>query len=407
MLTSIRRKWGDAAQRPDRRPRRLCLGLENLEARVVLTSIAPIVIQVNTNTHLSHTDSDNASSANGMSVVVWTDWYSSTDTDIRAQLYDSSRGPLGPEIIVDGSVEREGSPAVAMDNQGHFVVTWARTHADGNADVMARKYDALGTSIGGIFAVANTSKSEYDPDVAMSATGNFVVSYTLDFSASDQDIQARQYLWNASVIPWHGTISVATSGRNESRSSVASAADGRFSIAYQLQYSSADDDIRVNRYSASGDLLGAHVVAASGDREQAPSLSMDDYGGAVVAYQRWAGGNVSIKAKRLTSSGSLGDEINVSSGTTGATSPSVALRRKGGAFVVAYESGGVNFTEISATNTVIRTFYSDAEGYSPAISLDGLDRFLLTYTGPWVDPTTGEVDRYHPEIYGQKWELSH
>jgi len=49
---------------------------------------------------------------------------------------------------------------------------------------------------------------------------------------------------------------------------------------------------------------------------------------------------------------------------------------------------------------VTRTTFADS-GSGPAISLDGLDRFLRSYTGPFTDPTTGEEDFMNPEIYGQ------
>ena len=281
------------------------------------------------------------------------------------------------------------------------MVAWTRTYGDGNTDVLAQKYTATGARLGASFTVAGGVRPESEPDVAMDGIGNFVVSYTVDVGATNRDIHAQQYLWNAGVIPWRGTLVVADSLKNESRSSVARAPDGRFVVAYQHQHSSTDDDIYARRYSAPGDLIGIQTIAAGGAHEQAPSLAVDNHGNAVVAYQTRVAGNYDIKARRMSSTGSVGGEINVRNSSANETSPSVALKRTGGAFVVAYDTGSmVEFAELSSTDVVTRTTFADS-GSGPAISLDGLDRFLRSYTGPFTDPTTGEEDFMNPEIYGQ------
>src|SRR5207237_7681383 len=105
---------------------------------------------VNTTTRNAQFDSDVAKARNGMSVVVWTDSFSSTDHDIRAQLYDRSDQKLGPEIVVAGSSRDDVTPAVAMDPQGNFVVTWTQTQPGGDTNVLAQRFGASGARLGGI-----------------------------------------------------------------------------------------------------------------------------------------------------------------------------------------------------------------------------------------------------------------
>ena len=69
---------------------------------------AEFIAPVNTTTRNAQFDSDNASSANGSSVVVWTDTFSPTDHDIRAQRFNASGGKVGPEIVVSVSGLDEG-----------------------------------------------------------------------------------------------------------------------------------------------------------------------------------------------------------------------------------------------------------------------------------------------------------
>ena len=117
----------------------------------------------------------------------------------------------------------------------------------------------------------------------MDANGNFVVSYTFDYSSSDQDIYAQRYSNTGLQL-----IMVATTGNNETRSMRAMAPDGRFDIAYEYQYSSLDHDIYLNRYTTAGGLVGHHAISTSGDQELTPSVAMNNFGDAVVAYT-WRG----------------------------------------------------------------------------------------------------------------------
>jgi hypothetical protein len=342
---------------------------------------------VNTTTEKDQDASDNASSSNGISVVVWVHVYSSTDHDIYGQLYDASGKMMGSQFAIDASFADEREPAVAMDGQGNFVVTWTRT-TGGNSNVMAARYSSQGIPSGVIFAVADSIKPEHDPDVAMDSAGNFIVSYTLDYSATNQDILVNRYLANGTLAR---TISVARTTNNESRSSIAAAPDGRFDIAYQYQYSSTDDDVYLRRYDASGSPLDPWplLIATSGYVEQAPSVSMDNSGNAVVAYFKKVGTTSYIKAARVSgNNGTVSGEISVAQATSPAylNSPSVALRRTGGAFVVAYEFGSVlgdpavRVTEVSSSNTITATSSTRVVRFAPEISIGRFDAYLVTYT---------------------------
>src|SRR3954464_2313029 len=85
------------AAAPARRPRRL--ELEALESREVPT-IGLTDLPLNTATAPRPTQAVSPSSKNGMSVAVWTHQFSSTDTDIRAQLYNPNGTRRGGEIRV-------------------------------------------------------------------------------------------------------------------------------------------------------------------------------------------------------------------------------------------------------------------------------------------------------------------
>jgi hypothetical protein len=394
MFDRITRTFGrTSAPTRTRRPRRQRPELDPLEGRMLLSLYAS-EFRVNSPTYttLSHNlnqDSANASSSNGMSVVVWDHTFSSTDHDIYAQLYDSSGRPKGSQNTVDASSWDDTLPKVAMDAHGDFVVAWDRATGSGNAAVVARMYNSAGTPTNSAFYVAlNNWASDYDPPgVAMDANGDFVVAYTYNYSRTDQDILAVQYNSAGNPVEW---INVANSTHSETQPSVAMAPDGQFAIAYTYDdWSSTDNAICIKRYTATGGgLLGTNLVAASGFNVRSPSVAMDNYDNVVVAYEEvsnttW---NYDIKAVRVSNLGFQSGEINIASTQDDELRPSVALNPTTGAFAVAYTdedwNGGVyvDVAEVSPSDRVTDRYSCGPESYGASISMDGSGYYMVTYT---------------------------
>ena len=106
---------------------------------------------------------------------------------------------------------------------------------------------------------------------------------------------------------------------------------------------------------------------------------MDNSGNAVIAYAGPTSPIGGISANRLSAGGSLSGRITVQN--TG-DAPSVALAPSGGQFVVASFSfhHTVQVTEMSASNTSLATLGPVSGEGVPAISIDGFDRYLVTYS---------------------------
>ena len=110
----------------------------------------------------------------------------------------------------------------------------------------------------------------------------------------------------------------------------------------------------------------------------------------VVAYDRINNGESGIYANRLTwSTGAVSPLITVRD-VAGVTerSPSVALSQTTGDFVVAYNLGGTFTTqvaEVDGANAVISVSGSFL-GFDPAVSIDGLNRYVVSYTRFNGDP---------------------
>ena len=299
--------------------------LEALEGRQLM-SLGPIFGPINTTTRNLQGDSDNATSAGGSSVVVWTDTYNDSvngspiDFDIRAQRFNSFGGRLGPEIIVAFTTLPEYSPSVAMNDQDQFVVSYTQA-VGSDTNVLAQRFDSNGNAVGAPIQVGAGTFAESDSDVAMDLYGNFVVSYTRNTNNNNPDIFAKQYNSNGQLL---NVINVAITSVAETRSSVAMTPDGRFDVAWEQVFGPTDHDIWEKSYNASGIQTALNPVAYSTALDVTPSIAMDNAGDAVVAWEK-AG---DIKARRISSTGLMGSEINIASSPEFETLPVVGAETR-------------------------------------------------------------------------------
>ena len=332
-------------------------------------------------TPAAQVQSANASSTNGSSVVVWTD-FSHGNAQISGQLFNSRGGKVGPVMdLASAAGLNEEQPSVAMDAHGDFVVSWTQFFPNGHSDVLAQKFNAAGATVGGVVPVAVGTFAQTSSSVAMDANGDFVVSYTRDTNNTNPNIFAKLYNTNDQLL---NVVTVAGGLVDADGSSVAMTPDGRFDVAYQLDLSSTVVVVLASRYTASGGVLPG-LFETSGGLNVSPKIAMDNQGNAVIAYQTWNGSNWDVAADRFSNTGVVGNEINVGSASANEISPSVALEGNAGAFVVAYDSydsgAGVKVSEVNSSNVVISTQNAGQLRFAPAISINAQNEFLVTYNG--------------------------
>ena len=301
-----------------------------------------------------------------------------------------------------------------MDAQGNFVVSWTQVKANGtivgNSNVVARRFDSHGAARDVLaIPVADGAKNEFDSDVAMDAQGNFVVSYTLAFLDTDQDVLAKRF--NSAGGSLGGFVVANTSLFDEHEASVATTPNGGFVVAYtrdDLFDHSVTPDVLLSRFDAQGNLLetnGTIKIASTSLEERDPDVAVDAFGNMVVAYQKFTGGTITIQAKRVGVSGLVGPEISIRNTPTFLSfDPAVAMNRFTGSFVVAYsqdsQDGNLTRTEVAevsgATNTVVqRQTLFDANDDSPAISMGANGNYFVTYTG-------GDFGANNTHVFGRR-----
>jgi hypothetical protein len=112
---------------------------------------------------------------------------------VCAQRFDSNGVPQGEALVVDDDTYDCRYPDVAMDARGWFTVVWLQNRT--NKTVFAQCFDADGISLAEPFAVSQTSCCSITrPAIAMNRNGCFVVTWDGDPNrAGEDDIHARCY----------------------------------------------------------------------------------------------------------------------------------------------------------------------------------------------------------------------
>ena len=102
---------------------------------------------------------------------------------ISGQRFNADTTLRGKEFKV-GTIARlnQEDPAIGMDHNGEFVVTWTSwghlPDPDDRSDVQAQRYDRNGDPVGPQFRVnVVTAKNQKDSAVALDSDGNFTVAY--------------------------------------------------------------------------------------------------------------------------------------------------------------------------------------------------------------------------------------
>jgi hypothetical protein len=278
-----------------------------------------------------------AMSGNGSFLVAWTHYYSSSDWDVYAQRFDATGRVVGGRSYVAGSTQKEYEPSVAMDGSGNFVVAYTYQYSATDKDVYAARYNAAG-SLQQRITVAASTQNEWQPSVAMNGSGAFVVAYTYAYSSSDWDVYAQRF--DATGNGRGSATAVATSTRMECEPSVGIDGAGNVAVAFTSTYDALnrDNDVYVRRYDANGSYLAQITVASSGQDESGPSLSMAANGNFAVTFTTTLDGSLSsntgVRLNYYTASGVFWYTTSVASGGSRGYDASVALDSFGNVAVV-------------------------------------------------------------------------
>jgi hypothetical protein len=401
------------------RTRVLGAGLVLLALPVVARAQVPLggEFQVNTFTTSLQGNQSVAADADGNFVVVWMSYLQDgSDAGIFARRYLASGAPVsGTEFRVNAyTAGQQGVPDVASDPTGNLVVVWSSLGQDGsNYGVFGRRYDASGAP--GLEFRVNTHTTHFQesPAVAMAADGSFVVvweSYGQD-SSNSGGVFAQRY--DAAGAPAGGEFRVNsyTTG-GQQNVDVAMDATGNFVVVWFSLHDDGSGGIFGQRFDAAGAAQGSEfrVNSYTTGQQYGPSVGMDADGDFVVAWNANRGGadSYGVFAQRYNALGQAqGGEFAVNNLTVGLQGLSSLAMDPGGRFVVTWtdvlrdgDGYGVFARTFDASGTPqggdfrVNTYTTGTQGVSSVAAADG--RFVVTWSSL-------NQDGDHAGVFGQRF----
>ena len=312
------------------------------------------------------------------------------------------------------SAENRGSQqAVAMDDNGNYVVVWSSLNQDGSGwGVYAQRYDPTGAAQGSEFRVNETfADNQRWASVAMDATGDFTVTWTSDNQdGTASSVYARQFDADGTPdVAGEFRVNTENSGA-QSNSTIDMDASGDFIIVWQGNGPAGDaDGIYFRRFNADGSHVDATDQLANQSDDTAehdPVVAMQTAGKFVIAWDE----GQHIYHQRFDAAGDvLGSETRID-GSLSTSSGLAVDADASGAFTFVYRE------EALSTGVWTKGYYEDGSnryggvgGYvkitggdaiSPSIEMDDTGNFVVVYH------KTDAADGDGLGVYAQRYNAS-
>jgi cysteine-rich repeat protein len=213
----------------------------------------------------------------GAFLVVWAGPGGGDPSGVFAQTYSSAGVPEGGEFRVNSYTSgTESDPDVATMPDGGWLVAWHGNDQD-NVGIFVKRYASDGTASGGEFqANAYTTGQQASPTIAAGNDGHFVLSWSSPTPGGDsEDIMVRRF--GADAVPVAPEFRVNTYTLSlQSRHAVATDRDGDFVVAWTSYYQDGDaTGVFAQRFAdPCGDgTVGAGEACDDGSRVDGPCCS--------------------------------------------------------------------------------------------------------------------------------------
>ncbi|SMD34644.1 Por secretion system C-terminal sorting domain-containing protein [Reichenbachiella faecimaris] len=283
-------------------------------------------------------------------IVVWAEddgGRPPAEYEIKYMRYEVEDGAItndGPFTVASGS-NGMGEVDVAMDASGNFVIVWEENGAY-NEEIKAKYYTSDNSSKEELAVSQTPTRSHTDPSIDLDEEGNFIVVWkSIDGSGTTYSvINGRKYHEGT---PDDDTFIVHSAtdyddGTKVKTPDVDLNGDGGFVVAWEYEdYIGSSEYIRAQIFDGEGSpQVDGDISVAGFQNTTNPKIAADKDGGFAVVYNTYEySGNQSIKGSRYNR---FGDEIEswdfYNEGDEGnvASHPAIGMNDRGD-FVVAWE----------------------------------------------------------------------
>jgi hypothetical protein len=269
----------------------LMASLESVPAAAQALHRAGTEFMVNAYTSESQSQPALAMNADGSFVVTWQsllqDGYG---VGVFARRFAAAGVPLGAEFQVNVyTTNYQSFPSIAADNDGDFVVAWSSDGQDGSdKGIFARRFTSAGAAVGGEFQVNTYTPSfQLDAAVAMDADGDFVVVWqSIGQEPSSYSVFARRFDSLGAAQGGEFKINSYSLGPQKFPA-VAAMPDGRFVVAWASQQDGETYGVFARRFDSAGTGLASEfqVNAYTPLIQSNPAIAIRDDGSFVVVWR--------------------------------------------------------------------------------------------------------------------------
>jgi hypothetical protein len=201
----------------------------------------------------------------GAFVIVWRSGpgQDGSDYGVFGRRFSSTGSAQATEFQANAYVTGpQGNPAVAIDDQGEFVVIWQGTGASGSG-IFGRRFGSNGAALAGDFqANVQAGSTKREPALASDSDGDFVVSWdSRDQDGSSYGIFARRFDSMGAAVGTEFQVNTYTTFE-QIFSTVGAADDGAFVVAWQSPRDTSGYGVFARRFTSAGSPLGPEFQVA-------------------------------------------------------------------------------------------------------------------------------------------------
>ncbi|HEY6565552.1 MAG TPA: hypothetical protein VIY86_13775, partial [Pirellulaceae bacterium] len=247
------------------------------------------VLAVNTHSSGDQVAPESATDENGNALVVWSGPGAGDRQGIFARRILANGTPAAAECRVNQSaLGLQYDPAVAMNATGNSVVTWHGSGVGESAGIFARRVDSTGQPVGDDILVNSTVLGEQShASIAIDDSGNFAVVWTSRGSGSEgRDIFLQRFSADGTRVGSEVRVNTTTAG-SQHHAVVDRAGNGEFVVAWN---SFAQDGegwgIFAQRFDDQGNRVGTErrLNQTTAGHQMDVSLALAESGEFVAAW---------------------------------------------------------------------------------------------------------------------------
>ncbi|MBK6912341.1 MAG: hypothetical protein IPH11_01145 [Ignavibacteriales bacterium] len=258
---------------------------------------------------------------------------------------------------------------------------------------------------------------QYSPSISMDGSGNFVIVWE-DYRNGNFDIYFQRYNSSGTEQGVNRKANDDDGTAGQDSPSISMDGSGNFVIVWIdfRNYYDYDSDFYYQRYNSNGEAQGINTKAIIDDagsaRQYDPTIAMEGSGNFVIAWQDYRNGNSDIYYQRYNSSGTaqgVNTKANDDVVSAYQFSPSISMDGSDN-FVIAWQdyrngNSDIYYQRYNSSGTAqgVNTKANDdvvsAYQWSPSISMDSSGNFVIV----WEDYRNGDYDS---DIYYQRYNSS-